>query len=251
MATSKIPTPATEIGYRKARYEYPRTSGQNPVDVANAPGRLIVLEGTDGAGRSTHVALLREWLETSGFGVMHTAQTRSRLAGEGLRRAKLGTTLGQRAMDLFYATDFADRLENEILPALRAGFVVLTDRYIYSMMVRSIVRIGDRDWIRDLYRFAPTPHAVFYLKVDLDQLPQRVLARGNFDYWESGLDFQEESDLYRSFVRYQGRLLAAFDEVSREFGFNVIDGNRDIGPVFRDLKAGVSQVVAGMHGARA
>ena len=228
--------------------EYERTSGVGAVDISRYPGRLVVVEGTDGAGRSTHVALLREWLETQGYGVVQTALSRSRLAGDGLRRAKQGNTLGQRAMDLFYATDFADRLENEILPALRAGFVVLTDRYVYSMIVRSIVRIGDPEWIHDLYRFAPTPHAVFYLKLDLPNLTPRVLTRGSFDYWESGLDFQEETDLYKSFVRYQARLLAVFDELAARYSFRVIDANRDIGPVYRDLKTGVLEIVGQMEG---
>lgn len=235
---------------RPAPPEMPHTSGERPVNIANVPGRLIVLEGTDGAGRSTHAALLREWLETQGFGVLHTAMARSRLAGAGLRRAKQGNTLGQRAMDLFYATDFADRLENEILPALHAGFVVLTDRYIYSTMVRSIVRIGDRAWIRDLYGFAPVPHAVFYLKLDVPSLIPRVLARGNFDYWESGLDFQEETDLYKSFVRYQERQLNVFDDLAAAHGFHVVDARREIADVFADLKEGVRAVVATMEGAR-
>jgi dTMP kinase len=249
--SARSPSLSDDAGVRRAGpKETARTSGAGPASIDAFPGRLIVLEGTDGAGRSTHIALLREWLETQGFGVIHTALARSRLAGDGLRRAKQGNTLGQRAMDLYYATDFADRLENEILPALRAGFVVLTDRYIYSMIVRSIVRIGDREWIRDLYRFAPTPHAVFYLKVDLPNLTPRVLTRGSFDYWESGLDFQEETDLYKSFDRYQARLLAVFDELALQYQFRVIDANRDIGPVFRDLRAGIEQVVSGMEGAK-
>jgi dTMP kinase len=240
-----------EAGFRRtSNPQFTKVTGEGPVQINGYPGRLIVLEGTDGAGRSTHLALIREWLETRGFGVIHTALTRSRLAGDGLRRAKQGTTLGQRAMDLFYATDFADRLENEILPALRAGFVVLTDRYIYSMMARSIVRLADQDWVRDLYQFAPTPHAVFYLKVDLPHLTPRVLARGNFDYWESGMDFQEENDLYQSWVRYQARLLAVFDDLAEQYGFRIIDGNRDVGPVYRDLKQGVSELINDMEGAR-
>ena len=151
-----------------------RGLGIQPVDITDLPGRLIVVEGTDGVGRSTQVALLREWLENRGFGVAHTALTRSRLAGEGLRRAKEGHTLGRLTMDLFYATDLADRVENQIIPALRAGFVVLADRYIFSVMARSIVRGVDPAWIRDVYRFAPIPHAVFYLKADLAHLSARV-----------------------------------------------------------------------------
>jgi dTMP kinase len=124
-------SPGSEHGFRLLPVEaLTRPSGARPVDISIYPGHLIALEGTDGAGRSTQIALLREWLETQGFGVLHTGLTRSRLAGDGLRKAKQGTILGQRTLDLFYATDFADRLETDILPALRAGFVVLTDRYV-------------------------------------------------------------------------------------------------------------------------
>lgn len=222
-----------------------------PVDISTYPGRLIVLESTDGAGRSTHTALLREWLESHGFGVAHTGLKRSRLAGEGLRKAKQGHTLGRQTMDLLYATDFADRLENFILPSLRAGFVVLTDRYVYSSIARSIVRGADPNWIRDVYRFAPTPHAVFYLKVDVEHLTPRVLTRGGFDYWESGMDFQEESEIYPSFLRYQNRLLRAFDALVDQYDMTVVDANRSIRDVFASLREGVRSVVSSMKGAPA
>lgn len=226
-----------------------RGLGIQPVDITDLPGRLIVVEGTDGVGRSTQVALLREWLENRGFGVAHTALTRSRLAGEGLRRAKEGHTLGRLTMDLFYATDLADRVENQIIPALRAGFVVLADRYIFSVMARSIVRGVDPAWIRDVYRFAPIPHAVFYLKADLAHLSARVLAAGGFDYWESGMDFQEENDVYESFVRYQSRILSVFDHLAPQYDFKVVDANRDVDVVFSDMTAGILEVVRGMSGA--
>lgn len=246
----EVKSSGQESGFRRSHDEAIGILGDGPVDISEYPGRLIAIEGTDGVGRSTHVSLLREWLETRGFGVAYTAQTRSRLAGEGLRRAKEGHTLGRLTLDLFYATDFADRLENQILPALRAGFVVLTDRYVYSTMVRSIVRGGDPDWIADVYRFAPRPHAVFHLKADLEHLTPRVLTRGAFDYWESGMDFQEETDLYQSFVRYQSRLIQAFDEMSSRYEFITIDSNRDVAPVFADLSRGVLNVVSSMEGAR-
>ncbi len=228
-----------------------RVTGAGPIDISAYPGRLVVLEGTDGVGRSTHIALLREWLETEGFGVMHTGLTHGRLAGEGLRKAKLGTTAGQRTLDLFYATDFADRLENAILPALRAGFVVLTDRYFYSIIARSMVRGLPGPWLQDLYRFAPQPHGVLYLKVDVRNLIPRVVARGAFDYWESGMDFQEETDLFGSFSRYQSRLLAVFDELASLYGFQMIDANRDIADVFTDIKERVLRLVAGIKGQHA
>lgn len=246
------PSIPSEPGFRPPYYEPASVvAGEAQVDISAYPGRLISLEGTDGVGRSTHIALLREWLETRGFGVTATGLKRSQLAGEGLRRAKEGHTLGQLAMDLFYATDFADRLERNILPALRAGFVVLTDRYIYSTMARSMVRGSDPSWIEDVYRFAPKPHAVFYLKVDVESLTPRVLSSGGFDYWESGMDFQEETDRYRSFVRYQTRLLKAFDTLSEAHGFRVLDARRPVDAVFAELREAVSGVVQGMEGARA
>ena len=134
------------------------------------PGRLIVLEGTDGVGRSTQVALLHEWLEANGYAVAQTGLARSSLVGPGLTRAKQGHTLGDITLNLFYATDFADRLEKEILPALRAGFVCLTDRYIYSVIARAMVRGVDYGWLRELFGFALVPDAVFYLEADLDHL---------------------------------------------------------------------------------
>lgn len=243
--------PHEEAGFRPGKGSAGAiATGAEPIDISDAPGRLIVIEGTDGAGRSTHLALLREWLETRGFGVAHTALTKGRLAGDGLRRAKQGHTLGRLTMDLLYATDLADRVENEIIPALRAGFVVLTDRYTYSVIARSIVRGTNPEWIKDLYRFAPRPHAVFYLKVDVPRLAPRVLSAGGFDYWESGMDFLGDNDLYRSFVTYQTRLLRVFDELSSAYQFQVIDATRDIMPVFGDLTQGILKVVANMEGVR-
>jgi dTMP kinase len=245
-------TGAQEPGYREW-HRVPTSSdvfGAGPISIDHLPGRLIVIEGTDGAGRSTHVALLREHLEICGFGVMNTGLTRGKLAGEGLRKAKLGTTAGQRTMDLFYATDFVDRLENEIIPALRAGFVVLIDRYIYSLMARSAVRGTDRQWLQDLYRFAPKPHGVLYLKINVERLVPRVLSKGGFDYWESGMDFQEETDVYKSFVRYQERLLKVLDSMAVEYGFKTIDADRSEVDVFEDVRREVDRLVADMVGSR-
>lgn len=222
--------------------------GDGPVDITKYPGRLIAIEGTDGVGRSTHGSLLREWLEMRGHGVMYTALKSSRLAGSGLARAQEGHTLGRTTMDLFYATDFADRLEREILPALKAGFIVLTDRYTYATMARSIVRGADRDWIEDVYRFAPEPHAVFYLDVSVEHLTPRVLEKGGFDYWESGMDFQEESDVFTSFVRYQARLLRVFSDLAREHDFQMVDANQPVAEVFRTLREGVESVIEHMDG---
>ena len=137
---------------------------------------------------------------------------------------------------MFYATDFADRLENEIIPALRAGFVVLTDRYIYSLMARAIVRGMDPEWLREVYGFALKPDAIFYLRVNIDDLVTRVLQSGGFDYWESGMDLRMGEDLYESFIRYQKWLLAEFDKMVEPYGFEIIDASRSIEEVFQDLR---------------
>ena len=207
-------------------------------------GRLIVLEGTDGVGRSTHVALLKRWLENNGHAVLDTAMTRSALAGKRLRRAKKGHTLGAITMSLFYATDFADRLEKEMIPALRAGLVVLTDRYIYSLMARAIVRGIDPEWIKEVYGFALKPDAVLYLRVSVDDLVTRVLQGAGFDHWESGMDLHLGDDMYDSFVEYQTRMLSVFDKMVEGFGFEVIDAARSIEEVFDDLKSRVSRLLA-------
>ena len=201
------------------------------------PGRLFAIEGTDGVGRSTQIQHLRTWLESSGYAVIDTGQRRSALAGRGIDEAKLGHTLGPLTMDLFYATDFVDRFENQILPALRAGFIVLTDRYIYSLMARAIVRGAERDWVKQVYGLALKPDAIFYLKIDLDPLVQRILRRGRFDYWESGMDMRLGEDLYESFVVYQKMILQEFDRMTPEYGFQVIEATRPIPKVLADIQA--------------
>lgn len=211
--------------------------------VADLAGKLIVIEGTDGAGRTTQMNLLKPWLEEQGHAVLDTGMTRSVLAGEGIRRAKEGNNLGRVTQSLFYATDFIDRLENEITPALRAGFIVLTDRYVYSLMARAIVRGMDPHWIRSIYSLALKPDAVFYLKLSVEQLiPRAAFSRG-FDYWESGMDLFPGHDMYESFRNYQAALLEEFDCLGEEFGFQTIDSSLDAESVFAQLKIGISHVL--------
>ncbi|MBI4926612.1 MAG: thymidylate kinase [Anaerolineae bacterium] len=199
------------------------------------PGRLIVLEGTDGVGRSTQMTLLRNWLEDEGFAVSDTGLRRSALTQAGLDEAKRGHTLGRLTMSLFYAADFADRLENDIIPALKAGFYVLSDRYFYSVIARDVVRGGDPDWSRNVYGFALKPDVVFYLRADLDTLITRMANGRGFNYWESGMDMHLADNLYDSFCIYQARLISQFDRMANEFGFQVVDANRPVQDVFHDL----------------
>jgi dTMP kinase len=208
------------------------------------PGRLIVLEGTDGVGRSTQIALLREWVESKGYAVQSTGLKRSDLAGRGIKEAMQGHTLGRLTTNLFYATDMVDRLEKVIIPALRAGFVVLTDRYIYSIIARAMVRGVDPIWIRDVFGFALVPDAVFYLHADLPHLIPRVLNARGFDYWESGMDFLPHRDYYEAFVEYQTRLLAQFEAMIEQYHFHPIDGTRSIREVFQALTTELEKVLA-------
>jgi dTMP kinase len=206
------------------------------IDPDELKGKLIVLEGTDGVGRSTHIGLLKLWLENHGHAVLDTGMTRSALAGEGLKAAKEGHTLGRATMALFYATDFADRLENEIIPALRAGFIVLTDRYIHSLMARAIVRGADPEWIREVYQFALKPDIVIYLRVKIEDLITRVIQSTGFNYWESGMDLHLGEDMYDSFMEYQTRLLAEFDRMAEPHHFHIVEASAHIDEVFETIK---------------
>jgi len=210
------------------------------------PGRLIAVEGPDGVGRSTQVALLREWLESQGYAVSSSGLKRSELAASGIAEAKRGHTLSELTMGLFYIADLADRLEREIVPGLRAGFVVLTGGGVYSLMGRFAVRGVDRDWLRSVLGFALVPDAVFYLNCPVEQLIPRALKSGGFDYWESGLDIAGNSDFFRSYCSYQTRMAAEFRRLGAEYDFHDIDATQPVEGVFADLRDGVLSVVGEM-----
>lgn len=206
------------------------------MSLSDLGGKLIVIEGTDGVGRTTQINLLKPWLEEQGHAVLDTGMTRSPLAGDRIRRAKEGNNLGRVTQTLVYATDFFDRLENEIVPALRAGFIVLTDRYVYSLMARAMVRGVDPEWLRSVFSVALKPDAVFYLRLGIEQLvPRAVFSRG-FDYWESGMDLYPGYDMYDSFCAYQAALLAEFDRFSEEFKLETLNASAEPQSVFSHLK---------------
>ena len=210
------------------------------------PGRLIVIEGTDGVGRSTQVSLLKEWLEARGYAVVNTGLRRSRLAGRGIERAKRGNTLDPLTLNLLYATDFWDRMERQILPALRAGMVALVDRYVFSLMARARVRGLSTEWIENLFGFALIPDLVVYLDIDVSQLVPRVLSSTGFDYWESGQDYLPGPDVYHNFVEHQTRLLAEFRRLATEHAFTTVDARRSIAEVFSALREVIHPVVQDM-----
>ncbi len=211
------------------------------VDPAELQGKLIVIEGPDTVGRSTQITRLRAWLEQRGHAVMDTGQARSALAGGGIAKAKEGNTLGPVTMTLFYATDFADRLENEIVPALRAGFVVLTDRYIFSMIARGLARSEDGAWLEKVAGFALVPHAVYYLRADVPTLVSRVvMGRGEFDFWESGMDMRFGPDMFESYVRYQAKVIRALDRMAVKYNFTTIDASKPADAIFRELQKSIN-----------
>ncbi len=205
-------------------------------EISDLPGKLIVLEGSDGVGRSTQTQLLRRWLEDEGFAVSDTGLRRSNMTQKGLDEAKNGHTLSRITMSLFYATDFADRLENQIIPALEAGFIVLSDRYFYSIMARDIVRGADPEWAHKVYGFALKPDLILYLKADVSDLVSRLIHGRGLNYWEAGMDIHLSDNLFDSFIDYQSKLELMFDKLAKEYGFVTIDAGRPALDVFSDLQ---------------
>ena len=212
------------------------------------PGRLIVVEGTDGVGRSTQIAMLREWLEAEGYAVLVTGFRRSELAATGIDRAMRGNTLDPLTLNLFYATDFWDRLEKNIVPALRSGMVALVDRYIFSIIARARVRGVSPRWLNDVFEFAVVPDVVLYLDVDVEHLVPRVLSVRQLDHWESGEDFLRGPDIYENFIRYQSALIDEFRELAKEHQFVTVDGRGSVGDVFQALQTEVRKALQGMGG---
>jgi dTMP kinase len=218
-------------------------AGVNPEDLS---GKLLVIEGADGSGRSTQIDLLKDYLENSGRAITNVGLVRSTLVSNELNKAKQGNVLSEITRSLFYATDFADQLENIIIPSLRAGFIVLADRYIYTLMAREIVRGEDRKWVRSLYGIALVPQLIIYLKVSPGQLVERNLRKNaTLDYWESGMDLGISRDIFKSFMRYQRLIQREFSLMQTEFGFHVVNGNLAIRSVSREICAKVEEVLHG------
>ena len=234
---------AIVIPKRTARRFYGH--GVPNVDLQRLAGRLIVVEGADGSGRSTQIARLMRWLEGAGHATVQVGLKRSTLVSEELDQAKKGNILSRSTLSLFYATDFADQLENSILPALKAGFIVLADRYIYTLMARDLVRGMDAHWLENLYGVALVPDAVFYLKVSPEILIQRNFAKDfALDYWESGMDIGLSRDMFDSFLKYQALMAQQFKRLQATYGFGIIDGSRSPEDIYAELQQKIEQVLA-------
>jgi dTMP kinase len=234
---------AIVIPKRTARRFYGH--GLPNVDLNKLAGRLIVVEGADGSGRSTQITMLMRWLEGAGHATVQVGLKRSTLVSEELDQAKKGNILSRTTLSLFYATDFADQIENSILPALKAGFIVLADRYIYTLMARDLVRGMDAKWLKNLYGMALVPDAVFYLKVSPEILVQRNFAKDYaLDYWESGMDLGLSRDMFDSFIKYQGLMAQQFEALQSTYGFSIIDGDRSPDDINVELQSKTEQVLA-------
>jgi dTMP kinase len=192
-------------------------------------GRLIVVEGIDGSGKSTQIRLLQRWLEARGHQVFFTEWNSSDLVRQATKRGKKKNLLTPTTFSLLHATDFADRLTYRIIPYLKAGMTVLADRYIYTAFARDVARGVDPRWVRDLYSFSVRPDAAFYFRVPIDVAVGRILgARAKIKFYEAGMDLGLSPDPVESFRLFQGRVIQEYDRQAEEYGFQVIDGTRSI-----------------------
>jgi dTMP kinase len=188
------------------------------------PGRLFVVEGIDGSGKSTQLSLLHKWLESKGYGVVFSEWNSSPLVKDTTKLGKKKKLLTPATFSLIHSTDFADRTERSILPLLKAGAVVLCDRYIYTAFARDVARGMDREWVRDLYGFAVKPAVAFYFRVPLETAIGRLAgARDGFKYYEAGLDLGLTDDAEDSFRMFQGRIIEEYEQMIPEFGLTTVD----------------------------
>jgi dTMP kinase len=193
------------------------------------PGRLIVVEGIDGSGKSTQMSLLSQWLRLRGYSVAFSEWNSSPLVRETTRRGKRKEMFTPTTFSLIHATDFADRLERYILPLLKAGAIVCADRYAYTAFARDVVRGVDSAWVRNLYRFAPQPDLAFYFKVPLEVALGRILGgRQALKFYEVGMDLGLSRNMEESFRIFQGRILAQYEAMIEDMGFHVIDATKSI-----------------------
>lgn len=226
--------PFEVVGVRPTLAKWKR--GENPF-----PGRLFVAEGIDGSGKSTQISLLHKWLEARGYGVMFSEWNSSPLVKDTTKLGKKKKLLTPATFSLIHATDFADRTERTILPLLKAGAVVLCDRYMYTAFARDVARGMDREWVRELYGFAVPPTVAFYFRVPLDTAISRLMAaRDGFKFYEAGMDLGLSDDDVESFRLFQGRIINEYERMIPEFKLTVIDARLPI----EVQQARVRQIVA-------
>ena len=212
------------------------------------PGKLIIVEGIDGSGKSTQISLLHRWLLAQGQKVFFTEWNSSALVRRSLRRGKKKDLLTPTTFSVLHAVDFADRLTFKIIPPLKAGMTVLADRYVYTAFGRDVARGVDNEWVRALYSFAPKPDLAIYFRVPIEVSLQRILSgRTKLKYHEAGMDLGLSRDPTESFRLFQSRVLVIYDELVREFGLDVIDATADISQQQQQVRQRAAAVV-GLEG---
>ena len=212
------------------------------------PGRLIVVEGIDGSGKSTQLSLLQTFLQSEGYDVSFTEWNSSPIVKDTTKRGKKKNLFTPTTFSLIHATDFADRHERSILPPLQAGLIVLADRWAYTAFARDAVRGCDRVWLRNLYEFATRPDLVLYFRVDIDTSVARIMGgRMQLKYHEAGMDLGLSPDPIQSFRMFQSKVLAEYDQTTDEFGLTVIDGKRSVVEQQREVRRLVRPLLKGLH----
>jgi dTMP kinase len=211
-------------------------------DPAEITGTLVVIEGMDGSGRSTQIALLQEWLESEGFPVQTSGLRRSNLVGSDIDQLMARNAVTRLTLALMYATDFFDQVEHRILPALRAGTVVLADRFIFTLIARGVVRGINRDYMSGLYAMALRPHLTFWLNVRPETAFGREFKKSQaISYWEAGRDMSLSHDLYWSFIRYQTMIKREFEVMAKRHNFIELDGEASVSAVNRQLRQRIGE----------
>jgi len=217
---------------------------ETPSPAHGFPGRLLVFEGLDGSGKSTQAALLGKWLGSRDYRVFHTEWNSSELVSGVIRRGKKKGLLTPTTFSLLHATDFADRFERTILPPLRAGYVVVCDRYVFTAFVRDAARGCDPKWVRTIYSFAPRPDRVFYFRVPVQVTLKRKLAsRLKINYYEAGMDLGLSDDVQESYVRFQSRIRAEYENLAESDEFTVIDSTRPVEAIQAELRANLKPLL--------
>ena len=206
-------------------------------------GLLIVIEGTDGSGKSTQLELLKKSIQDKSYGVMVSEWKTSRLIANVIDDAKDRNLLNATTYSLLYAADFADRLENQIIPALKSGFIVLLDRYFYTALARDVVRGQNIEWVKNLYEYAPEPDLVFYLDMPVDVLLKRIIGTTGLDFYESGRDVGFSTDFYKSFEIYQNKCLEQYNKMKEIYNFRSIDGTKSIQEIHKIMNDEVQKLL--------
>jgi len=212
------------------------------------PGRLIVVEGIDGSGKSTQLSLLQTFLQSEGYDESFTEWNSSPLVKDTTKRGKKKNLFTPTTFSLIHATDFADRHERSILPPLQAGLIVLADRWAYTAFARDAVRGCDPEWLRNLYQFATRPDLVLYFRVDIDTSVARIMGgRMQLKYHEAGMDLGLSQDPIQSFRLFQSKVLEEYDRTTEEFGLTVIDGKRSVVEQQREVRRLVKPLLKGLR----